>query len=552
MSFASVFSRPASLHRTLARLVRRSAFLVCVLLPGLLHAQAPGSRDFSFASDMNGTTTFAVTTQYDSFGIETIIYGGDQTQLNFTKADGTALGTFSATFGGLGRVVYTVAPELLTISGGANLHNVYLGGRFGKSIYLNPAPPAQNITRFTPTGVVDTAFQPGTGADADVLAILPLDNGGQGGLIAGGLFTTFNGQSFNRLVRLNENGSIDGNFQRINVTDAVFALAAQIDPATGATNGQVLVGGDFTTVNNGAYTKLFRMDEAGNIDTTFRPQIDSRVLAIAVQPDGKIVIGGQFSVVNGQSVGHLARLNEDGSLDPSFNASVGVLPTGTSAPVAAYTLRLLPDGRMYVGGQFYAVDGAPRRYLALINADGSLDASFDPGETITNSVQSVAVQADNRVLVAESFSKKEANGFPPSVIRLFGVTPLVLADAVALAATQPSARAGTSITRRNGMFEFTRSGGDASQPLSVYFTVSGTAQSGTVYKPLAATAVGGGVYRAAFAAGAGTLKLKVKPRDAVLAHARETVTLTLMPPPGEAAAYKIDGAPATVKIRSAR
>src|SRR5206468_12110603 len=40
---------------------------------------------------------------------------------------------------------------------------------------------------------------------------------------------------------------------------------------------------------------------------------------LAVQTDGKIVVGGSFSTLNGQTRDYIGRLDPDGSLDASFN-----------------------------------------------------------------------------------------------------------------------------------------------------------------------------------------------------------------------------------------
>ena len=134
--------------------------------------------------------------------------------------------------------------------------------------------------------MLDPAFDPGKGADDFVTSILPQADGS---MFVGGQFLTFDKKPYVRLVRLDNNGSISAGFAPLPVSDTVFTLAAQIEPLTGAPNGQVLVGGDFQTVGNATYPKLVRIDQAGNIDSSFKPTIDQRVLAIAVQPDGKIV-----------------------------------------------------------------------------------------------------------------------------------------------------------------------------------------------------------------------------------------------------------------------
>ena len=61
-----------------------------------------------------------------------------------------------------------------------------------------------------------------------------------------------------------------------------------------------------------------------NLDTSFRPQVAGAIRAIVEQPDGRLVIGGDFSTVDGVGRNGLARLNADGSLDTSFDPVTGV------------------------------------------------------------------------------------------------------------------------------------------------------------------------------------------------------------------------------------
>ncbi len=533
MSFASVFSRfrPASLHRAS---VRTLLLATAVFLPGVLRAQSPGSLDTAFTSALSETTVFTVTTQY-VLGAEFIIAGGDEAGFDVLTSDGSASSGFTdPDFGSLSRRIYTVVPETKIFDAGDTAPKLLLGGRFGKIIIDKVTTLSRNVLRMNLAGTLDTSFNPGTGADDFVTSLLPQADGT---IFVGGLFSSFNGVSYPRLVRLNRDGSIDTAFPSLPIGDTVFSLAAQIDPATGAPNGQVLACGDFSNIGSSAYTKIVRFDQAGNIDTSFKPVIDSRVITMAVQPDGKIVIGGQFASVNGTAVGHLARLNQDGSLDTTFNASVSTTPTATTAPVAVYYLNLLSDGRLYVGGNFYTADGVTRHYLARIETDGSLDTAFDPGANIKNSVQSVAAQEDNRVLVAETVSKKDANSaFPPSLIRLYGDAASSLST-ITVTTNKGTAQEGTTATREVGEITFLRSGGDTTVPLTVYFETSGTAQSGTGYKPLAVGHYSDSIDQVTFPASVNKVHVRIKPLNNVLNDAPENLTFTLLPSQNPSALY---------------
>jgi hypothetical protein len=82
---------------------------------------------------------------------------------------------------------------------------------------------------------------------------------------------------------------------------------------------------------------------------------------IALQADGKIFIGGFFSIVNGQFRNGIARLNADGSLDASFNVAFG-----SGAQIRSIVVQA--DGKILIGGSFVGVNtfkphesGSPER-----------------------------------------------------------------------------------------------------------------------------------------------------------------------------------------------
>ena len=84
---------------------------------------------------------------------------------------------------------------------------------------------------------------------------------------------------------------------------------------------------------------------SGNWAAAFVQGANKSVWALAVQPDGKILLGGEFSAVAGQPRRGVARLNADGSLDPTFNDPN---TTGT-----VYALAIQPDGKIPHRGQVH-------------------------------------------------------------------------------------------------------------------------------------------------------------------------------------------------------
>lgn len=216
-----------------------------------------------------------------------------------------------------------------------------------------------------------------------------------GKVVMTGKFTEPGGAGRNRTARLNTDGALDATFNSsVDANGEAFAVATQPD-------GKILIGGSFSIVGGVARTRIARLNSDGTLDTSFDTSIGANgtVYAITLQPDGKILIGGPFSTVNGEARSGVARLNADGSLDTSFNANAG------GASMNGIVVQ--PDGKIVVGGTFTSIGGAPRGNVARLNPDGSLDATFDANVSETNNfviITGVAVQADGKVIVVGSFT----------------------------------------------------------------------------------------------------------------------------------------------------
>lgn len=229
-----------------------------------------------------------------------------------------------------------------------------------------------------------------------------------GKIIIGGTFTTVQGLTRKRLARLNPDGTLDNGFAP-NPNDDVFAVALQPD-------GKIIAGGFFTGVspNGGAvlprnYIARFNID--GTLDTTFDPNADYLVTSIAVQPNGKIIAGGGFTSVapNGGAAAvrnHIARFNADGTLDASFDPN---------ADSNINSIAIQNDGRIIIAGSFTSVTPNAeitytRHRIARFNADGTFDATFDAG--LDQAASTAAVQADGKIIVGGYFNNILTNGSP--------------------------------------------------------------------------------------------------------------------------------------------
>lgn len=247
--------------------------------------------------------------------------------------------------------------------------------------------PRNRIARLNGDGELDRTFNPGTGA-SDLIYSVALQSDGK--VLIGGRFTVYDGTPRNRIARLNADGSLDTSFDvGAGANDEVFAVAVQ-------TNGQVLIAGGFTSINTSNRSRIARLNNDGSVDANFDTnRVDDRALCLVVQPNGRILIGGYFSTIGGTPRNGIARLRSDGSLDISFYPAPG--PSGSVTSIA-----LQHDGKILVAGNFPTVNGT-RRGIGRLNADGSLDTGFNPGSGADGTIFSIALQQDGKVVLGGLF-----------------------------------------------------------------------------------------------------------------------------------------------------
>jgi uncharacterized delta-60 repeat protein len=251
------------------------------------------------------------------------------------------------------------------------------------SVCLLDGATAQNAVTLDPRFSATVEVAPGSPSPS-VGTVAPLADGK---VLLSGAFSLVNSQLVTNIARLNADGSLDSDFKASVGHAGALSLTVQRD-------GGILVAGLFPTVCGLPYTNLARLNPDGTLDTTFNPAVNSWVNIVAVQPDGKIVIGGTFSSVGGQPCTNLARLNTDGTLDAAFHAWADSWP---------YTVALQPDGKILLGGYFTQVNGQGRHYFARLNPDGALDTGFNADVEGSEPLLSIALQADNKILIAGQF-----------------------------------------------------------------------------------------------------------------------------------------------------
>jgi hypothetical protein len=319
----------------------------------------------------NGTTWAPLGVEYTVRGLTTLPGGNLFAFGDFGSAGGVAAirialwnGWVWSAFGaGVGGGPNTTSVRAVTTLPNGN---VIVGGEFsmvGGLVTSGVARWNGSIWSTLGTGMYSSfgSFQiPGR-----VHALTTLSNGD---LIAGGQFTIasgltlvggiarWNGSTWSRLGFGLNGGGTNGN---------VYAL-------TQLTNGDLIAGGDFTTVTSAIMSRIARWD-----GSTWSPLGSGMggsavnfvtVHSLMTLPGGDLIVGGDFTTAGGVSANRIAR----------FNPTTGAWSSlGTGMNGIVYALTKLPNGDIIAGGDFTTAGGVPASNIA--RWDGSAWSALGTG-----------------------------------------------------------------------------------------------------------------------------------------------------------------------------
>ncbi|MFN6946381.1 MAG: T9SS type A sorting domain-containing protein [Cytophagaceae bacterium] len=346
---------------------------------------ANGTVDLSFNPNSGFDNTVKSITILDD---DKVIIGGHFTSYNGTGRDKIAKLNADGTLD----VSFNPGTEFNGSVNSTSIQNdgkILVGGQF-TSINRRER---NYIAKLNANGTLDASFYSVTGFNEVVnsISIQPDDK-----IIAGGNFSSFNGTERNNIARLNADGTLDASF------DPGSGFNGPVWPTATQGDGKILVGGEFLSFNGTARNYFARLNPNGTLDASFNPNVNGEVYAITIQSDGKLLIGGNFTIINGTERNRIARLNTDGTLDTSFDPA-----NGFNSPVTSISIQ--DDGKMIVGGTFTSFNGTGRNYIARLNANGTLDTSFNPGSGFNDWVWSTAIQNDGKIIVGGSFTSYRGN-----------------------------------------------------------------------------------------------------------------------------------------------
>ena len=247
--------------------------------------------------------------------------------------------------------------------------SLLVGGRFLRF----HGQPVTHLVRLLPEGALDPDFQqPVINGAVESIAVQP-----DGRILIGGAFSTVQGEPRRRVARLLPNGALD--------TD--FDPGLGIDPQVSSVNsilvlpdGRILLGGSFSSYAGVPASNIVRVLASGAIDPTFSasPGANGRVEDMLLLPSGDVMLAGAFTSFNGSERQNVARLDPDGQL----TAWIGFGPP--THPQGMCTLALQADGKLLVGGHAVTGPGGAyqRRGVVRVMPGGGIDDTFEVGDCV--------------------------------------------------------------------------------------------------------------------------------------------------------------------------
>jgi uncharacterized delta-60 repeat protein/prepilin-type N-terminal cleavage/methylation domain-containing protein len=350
-----------------------------VVRNGVARLNTDGTLDTTFANGLSGISSGGEVRNMAIQSDGKIIIGGYFTSINGISRSYLARlntdGTLDAGFNpNVNNQVYAIRLQ----SDG----KVIIGGSFTSV----GGTSRNNIARLNSDGSLDTGFNANTSNDVwpNLAWVWAIAIQGDGKILLGGIFGQVNGVNRNRIARLNSNGTLDTGFDPGSGANAdIYSIVVQDD-------GKIMVGGSFTSFNSVTINSVARLQNNGDLDTTFVPaNLNSSIWSLAIQSDGKVLVGNYSTNVTGKS--GIIRLNGDGSIDSSFNVSAGV-----TAFKYVFSIALAQDNKIVIGGNFTDYNSTSRNGIARIG--GLVVSGFPTNITIQASSSSGETASQNLTL----------------------------------------------------------------------------------------------------------------------------------------------------------
>lgn len=245
--------------------------------------------------------------------------------------------------------------------------------------------PGNHLVKLNPDLSVETSFDIFEGFHDHLTytgaTMTELTNGS---LIVVGFFTDFKGNNENYIIKLNTDGTKDTLFNTGNgFNNYTTGISESID-------GKYYISGHYTTYDGASSTRIIRLLSDGSKDFSFNvgTGFDNTSISTSVNYDNSIFVSGYFSTYKGATANGIIKILSNGDIDPSFNAGTGFQPRGSYNGII---MARIPgdDGvycamyRSYQGAAnyFLTYQGVNYGNIVKLNTDGTVDTSFNTGGT---------------------------------------------------------------------------------------------------------------------------------------------------------------------------
>lgn len=227
-----------------------------------------------------------------------------------------------------------------------------------------------------------------------------------------------------QLARLNENGSLDTTWRFDTKAIGYRGRLGKSKPGGNGSirtimhaDGRIVCYGSFTTFDGVTANRIVRLTANGDIDGSFNVGTGADQMIENLTYDAKTnkyMLVGLFNTFNGKASQYMVRLNFDGSVDATFTPKAFIGGTPQYA-------KILNDGLIVLNGAFRTYDGIIRNGLAILNSDGTLAAGYNTSGNLTGRIRDVyeTTSADGKraLLIMGSFSNFDSK-IRPNLIKV--------------------------------------------------------------------------------------------------------------------------------------
>lgn len=260
----------------------------------------------------------------------------------------------------------------------------------------------QNLT-------IDNSFDIGTGFNEILYLGSSILEQPDGKLIVTGTFTTYQGISAQRIIRLNPDGSNDGTMGNM------YGGTYYNQVPTLQSDGKIIVTGGCTHyykgTDSGYVGCLFRINVDGSFDNTLAigSGFNQPTMSAISNSDLSMIITGYFSTYKGVSQpGGIIKLDQYGNKDASFVSGTGF---NTYYLNPNYAVKIPGESSFYVIGRFTSYNGTSANRIIKLKQDGSIDTSFNYGSGFNAAAVLSQIIWENKLFICNG-DFTEYNGTP--------------------------------------------------------------------------------------------------------------------------------------------